>query len=91
LILQLIKISIEQGNIDFNVRFWPRSEIAEMNKQEATEILGKDVICEDGGLHDPLNYLGWNTYDNYATLDGEFTAEKLEAIAWWMKNNKEKP
>lgn len=33
-------------------------------------------------------YLNWQAEDNEATLDGNFTPEALEAIAWWMKHKK---
>lgn len=40
-------------------------------------------------LDDTIGYVRiWPSYD-HATLDGEFTADELEAIAWWMKNKKE--
>jgi hypothetical protein len=54
-----------------------------MNEERAREILG-DRIQSDGSLFDALCYL--NTRGSFATLDGEFTAEELEAIAWWMTN-----
>ena len=57
-----------------------------MNEKKARELLGSGTIREDNGLSDLNWYLEWFTGDDYATLDGTFGAEELEAIAWWMKN-----
>lgn len=58
-----------------------------MNGQKAKIILATD-IQSDNSLK---NYyvadgISWKPGDELVSLDGEFTAEKLEAIAWWMKN-----
>lgn len=42
-------------------------------------------IQEDGGLYCLGEYLAWSPGDETATLDGQFTAERLEAIAAWMR------
>lgn len=55
-----------------------------MNEKLVKEIL-KDAICEDGKLHDMGWYLNWCPGMETATLDGEFTADDLEAIACWMR------
>ena len=57
----------------------------------AREILGDD-IQEDNRLYNRGRYLYWtSSYDgNTATLDDAFTADELEAIAWWMRNMKVK-
>ena len=65
-----------------------------MDEKKAREIL-KDIIRTDGGLADgglaDLSwYLDWQVGDEEATLDGPFSAEDLEAIAWWMRNAKKK-
>jgi hypothetical protein len=59
---------------------------------EAAKLLLFDYIIDDADLatHQPgqvrgLEYLHWNQGDNTATLDGEFTADQLEAIAIWMR------
>lgn len=44
------------------------------------------IINEDDELDSLGWYLTWENFRKEATLDGEFTAEELEAIAWWMKN-----
>jgi len=57
-----------------------------MDEKQATDILGNDVITDDGGLYSLGWYLAWAPNDDKATLDGCFNADELEAIAWWMKN-----
>lgn len=56
-----------------------------MTEQEAKEILG-NAISDDNGLTSLGWYIGWNPWQTSACLDGDFTAEDLEAIAWWMRN-----
>ena len=64
-----------------------------MDEARAQEIL-KDAIEAAGLYHlDALDasargegHLNWIAPNSYVILDGEFTAEKLEAIAWWMRN-----
>lgn len=63
-----------------------------MDEEKAKEILG-NVIEVDGGLHslcsgEHFAYTNWFKGDETATLDGEFTADQLEAIAWWIRNKK---
>ena len=55
-----------------------------MDEEKARKLLG-DSIKEDG-LYSLGWYLGWTHGDADATLDGSFTADDLEAIAWWMRN-----
>jgi hypothetical protein len=64
----------------------------DLNEQRAKEILG-NAIWNDGGLRSLEWYLSWGPTDEWATLDGIFSAEELEAIAWWMRNHyvNEKP
>lgn len=62
----------------------------EMDEKEARELLGSGTIQDDGNLYDLGWYLEWLIEEDYATLNGTFEAEELEAIAWWMKNKKEK-
>jgi len=58
-----------------------------MNEQRAKEILSqRNAIPDEGGLWNLGWYLEWNSGDKEAVLDGEFEAEELEAIAWWMRN-----
>jgi hypothetical protein len=58
-----------------------------MDETRALEILG-DTISKDGGLYNLGHYTAWNPGSETATLDCEFTADELEAIAWWMRNFK---
>jgi len=58
-----------------------------MNEKKAEKIL-KDWACEDGSLHDSVKYLNWYKGNKIILLDGDFTAEELKAIAWWMENKK---
>lgn len=58
-----------------------------MDEAKAREIL-KAAICPDGALHGARWYLDWATDCAEAALDGGFTADELEAIAWWMRNKR---
>jgi hypothetical protein len=58
-----------------------------MTEQRAREILG-DSIKSDDDLLDRSQYLSWRTSEDNARLDSSFTADELEAIAWWMKNKR---
>lgn len=56
-----------------------------MNEDEArVELI--DSISDDDGLYSLGWYLAWWPHETTATLDGIFTADELEAIAWWMRN-----
>ena len=52
-----------------------------MDEERAREILG--TTCLITGLFSP--YINWQGDDTVA-IRGEFTAEDLEAIVWWMRN-----
>ena len=56
-----------------------------MNREEAEAILA-NYIQPNGRLYNVGGYVSWNPGNSKITLDGEFTAEELEAMAWWMKN-----
>lgn len=58
-----------------------------MNKQEAYKRL-KKVITPDGNLYSLNWYLSYNKGAKDACLDGAFTADDLEAIAWWIRHSK---
>ena len=45
----------------------------------------KEAVQPDGGLFDLGWYLAWSPGHDTATLDGEFTADDLIAIAEHMK------
>jgi hypothetical protein len=61
-----------------------------MNEKEAAEILngndGNTVCLDDGSLYSIGWYLNWDPGNKDADLDGQFSADQLEAIAWWMRN-----
>jgi hypothetical protein len=59
-----------------------------MNEEQARRILGADIQPNDN-LYCLGRYLSWETSDKEATLDAQFTADELEAIAWWMQNKNE--
>jgi len=59
----------------------------EMDKIHAKKIL-EEAIMADNSLHALDWYLRWNLNDKDVVLDGQFTADELEAIAWWMRNTK---
>jgi hypothetical protein len=54
-----------------------------MNEDLVRGILG-DMIQPDGSLYDLGTYVAWNPKNKEATLDGQFDAITLSAIAWWM-------
>ncbi len=58
-----------------------------MNEEQARKILG-DAVHPDGSLYQLGQYLCWNGKEDDACLDADFTADELEAIAWWMRNKK---
>jgi len=58
-----------------------------MNEEKAREILG-DCISTTNELYAGLEYISWATGYTHACLDGHYTADELEAIAWWMRNKK---
>jgi hypothetical protein len=57
----------------------------EMNEEKARKILN-DAIEENGDLGNGFQYVEWSVGDKDVILDGWFTADELEAIAWWMRN-----
>lgn len=58
-----------------------------MNEERARLILDEwsGTIKDDGSLYCCGWYLAWNLDDKEAVLDGRFTPEDLEAIAFWMR------
>lgn len=61
-----------------------------MNEAEARMILGT-MIRDDNGLEHLGLYISWSIGDASLVLDGEFTVDHLEAIAWWMRHAKDLP
>lgn len=59
-----------------------------MTEEDAMRILGESVHA-DNSLYSLGWYLCWIPKEASATLDGEFSADELEAIAWWMRNKQE--
>lgn len=58
-----------------------------MNLEKVKQILGDDVV-KDAGLYSLGGYIGWTVGDKEIVLDGEFTADELEAILWCMRHLK---
>ena len=59
-----------------------------MDEARAREILG-NVIKPNGTLYlgnDNPSYISWGNIGDRVYLDGGYSAETLEAIAWWMRN-----
>lgn len=54
-----------------------------IDESKAREILGNAIVPD--GLQSLGWYLAWSHDDAEAVLDGRFTAEDLEAIAFWMR------
>ena len=57
-----------------------------MTEDKARRILGRKVHPEDSTLYDLSDYVCWPAAARRIILDGEFTAEELEAMAWWIRN-----
>lgn len=60
--------------------------MTEMTEQRAREILG-DAIAPDGGLSGKKPAFCWWRTDERAWTHGHFTADQLEAIAFWMRKH----
>lgn len=58
-----------------------------MEFEEASKILG-EAIEKNGNLYSANPYIIWGITGDQVTLDGEFTAQELEAIAYWMRHKK---
>ena len=59
-----------------------------MDENEARKILD-GAIEEDGSLkHGGSGYIWWIRGEDTVCLDDHYTADDLEAIAWWMRNAK---
>jgi hypothetical protein len=59
-----------------------------MDGKKTREILGES-IAPDNSLFNGVHYMAWDTNEDKIALDSRFEIEELEAIVWWMKNNKE--
>lgn len=55
-----------------------------MTLDEARKILGADIRPDNSIINEGA-YIKWPAGDPRANLDGDFTAEELEAIATWMR------
>jgi hypothetical protein len=59
-----------------------------MDKEQDLKLLEGDITPE-GNLYNQQAYLEWTkNWPNHAALDGQFSPEYLEAIAWYIKNHK---
>ena len=56
-----------------------------MSEEKARQILGR-AIDKYEGLSSPSSHLEWEIGKSFVSIDGYFTADELEAIAWWMRN-----
>jgi hypothetical protein len=65
-----------------------------MNEKKARKILGRSIVVSDltyenNGLKpsSDLGHVNWlYTYYQTVTIDGELNPDRLEAIAWWIRN-----
>ena len=55
-----------------------------MTEERAREILG-DAIWDMGLELDAENFVAWANCNSRAYLEGDFTPDELEAIAFWMR------
>jgi hypothetical protein len=58
-----------------------------MDEAQARQILGSSVqeegaVLKSGGRP----YFSWRRGREWATLDGMFSADELDALVWWMRN-----
>ena len=61
-----------------------------MNEERAKKILSKFI--SDGNIltgETFLDHMLWFPWENTAGIEGEFTLEEIEALAWWMRNKNE--
>lgn len=64
-----------------------------MTEAQVRQILGRAIRNDRLSSREPgestlagdVEYLYWPYDGDAATLDGAFTADELEAIAWWMR------
>lgn len=63
-----------------------------MDETSARKIL-ENVIGVNGGLtgtldaaHDQSGFVFWLPGDAEALVDGKFTPEQFDAVAWWVRN-----
>lgn len=70
--------------------------MAEMTEERARAILGVAIPTGeraekypglDNLMHPRYEYLSYREGDPTATLDGEYTPDQLEAIAFWMRRH----
>ncbi len=59
-----------------------------MNEAKAREILG-DIVQADNTLDSLVEYVDWPLNASTICLDGDFTADELEAFSCWMRNKGE--
>lgn len=62
-----------------------------MDKIKAQSVLSAAGVefLEKGGLESLTNYVSWRPGEYRISLDGLFTADELEAMAWYMKLKEE--
>lgn len=54
---------------------------------DRAKVILKNAIAPDGGLTNLCWYIGWTPGYLNATLDGSFSADELEAIAVYMRQD----
>lgn len=59
-------------------------QYGEMNEQRAREIL-QPRLFESKWIFDGIAWAGCPA-GHRISLEGDYTADELEAIAWWMRN-----
>jgi hypothetical protein len=62
--------------------------MSDMTEEKAREILG-DGIKPDNSVRRSSPFIFWAPEYELVSLDGGFSPDELEAIAWWMRNKKE--
>jgi hypothetical protein len=60
-----------------------------MDEATARELLDMERILHDYCLDNvkAAAYVSWSPGDSNACIDGYFTADQLEAMAWWMRQS----
>lgn len=62
-----------------------------MDEKQVKKILNDIYFRSNGGISsEEARYFAWTIGNTKATLDGEFTADELHAIAWWMRHKSAK-
>lgn len=61
-----------------------------MNEEKARELLKEYIQPNNDLMPRGEEFTRWYTDEENPIIDGCFSPDELEAIAWWVRNKKEK-